>query len=559
MTETTLYRFLVDLAQQDPGARMFIDSLDDGYRQVSRREFLAEVDRCAALLHEQRIGDGDCIATWLPNWSTACAWQFAASAVGAHVIGVNTRYNVVEIQHILSKARPRLLAMAHDFRNLDLLGRAQQAVAEMTDPQIPVVVPVPGPGQPVPKETTDYDLGAGTASLPQTGSDDADSGDADSGDGGTGLGFAPVGPDPDRLIVAFTTSGSTGLPKLAAHKESAVLWHARSVHARLDFRRDDAMIGALPYSGVFGYSAAMGALIGGASVLMHPVFDADLLLREIEQFRATHYAGADDMLQRLRLAWNQDRRDLSSWRWVGIGDFEGKSRSIAAWMHGQFGTEVVGVYGSSELFALTAFWSARTSDPQIRWGGGGVPVSERIEVRIADPLDDRPVEQGQEGELQFRGPNVVDAYLGDTGEGAKAFTRDGWFHSGDLGTLREDGGFVYVCRMGDVLRLKGFLVDPSEIEKRLAEHPSIHTAKTVGVMGEDGQRAIGYVTLRDDAGPVTPEELRTWCAEALARFKVPSAIEIIEQMPTTAGTNGTKIRAAELRSWAAQRYGAAAH
>lgn len=542
MTETTLYRFLVDLARQDPGARMFIEPVDDGYRQVSRQEFLAEVDRCAALLHEQRIGEGDCLATWLPNWSTACAWQFAASAVGAHVIGVNTRYNVVELQHILAKARPRLLVMAHGFRGLDLIGRARQAVAEMTDPRIPVVVPTPSPGRAGPQEPSDYDLGAGVA-VP--GRPDPD--------------VEPVGPDPDRLIVAFTTSGSTGLPKLAAHTEAAVLWHARSVRERLGFRGEDAMIGALPYSGVFGYSAQMAALLGGASVLMHPAFDAGLLLREIERFRATHYAGADDMLHRLRLAWDEDPRDLSSWRWVGIGDFEGKSRAIAAWMHEQFGTEVVGVYGSSELFALTAFWSARIQDPQIRRGGGGLPVSDRIEVRIADPLDDGPVEQGQEGELQFRGPNVVDAYLGDTGEGARAFTRDGWFHSGDLGTLREDGGFVYVCRMGDVLRLKGFLVDPSEIEKRLAEHPSIHTAKTVGVMGDDGQRAIGYVTLKDDAAPVSPEELRAWCAEALARFKVPSAIEIIEQMPTTAGTNGTKIRAAELRSWAEQRYGAAAH
>jgi fatty-acyl-CoA synthase len=112
--------------------------------------------------------------------------------------------------------------------------------------------------------------------------------------------------------------------------------------------------------------------------------------------------------------------------------------------------------------------------------------------------------------------------------------------------------------MGDVLRLKGFLVDPSEIEQRLAEHTSVETAKVVGLQAHDGQtQAIGFVTLRQSAPTTNPvvngEALQAWCKETLARFKVPATVHIIDEMPTTAGTNGTKIRAATLRDWAKER------
>jgi acyl-CoA synthetase (AMP-forming)/AMP-acid ligase II len=158
---------------------------------------------------------------------------------------------------------------------------------------------------------------------------------------------------------------------------------------------------------------------------------------------------------------------------------------------------------------------------------------------------------GREGELQFRGPNVVDAYLGDEDAARRAFTADGWFRSGDLGVLLEEGAFTYICRMGDALRLRGFLVDPAEIELRLAAHPGVHTAKVVGVPGPDGATvAVGFAT-PDGPHPPTPDELRGWCAAELAAFKVPQVVHVIAEMPTTTGTNGTKIKAATLREWAA--------
>lgn len=542
----TLYESLLELVQENPDKTLFIEPAPEDYRRLSRLQFMADVDAARRTLQDLGIGEGQCVATWLPNWSSAYAWQFAASTVGAHVIGINTRYNVAEVAHVLHKAQPAVVVMAHDFQRLDLMARARAAVAAEAPAVIPAVVPVPAPGKPAPEKPADYDLGGGVRMVPAARTD------------GALPDWPPSAPaDADILSVAFTTSGSTGMPKLAAHNESGVIKHARADAAKIGFVPSDVLVGALPFSGVFGFSASMAAIFGGAAILLHPVFDETELVRAMAEHRATHFVGADDMVSRIAAAWRETPADLSSWKWIGIADFQGQSRDLAAWAGREFGTQTVGVYGSSELFALTAFWSADT-DVQRRWGGGGYPVSPEIRVRIADPFTEQVLDPSAEGELQFKGPNVVNAYLGDSGEGAAAFTRDGWFRSGDLGTISEDGGFVYICRMGDVLRLKGFLVDPSEIEKRLADHAAVETAKVVGLKAHDGQtQAIGFVTLHSAAGKiaaeVTGEALQAWCKETLARFKVPATVHIIDEMPTTAGTNGTKIRAATLRDWAKER------
>ncbi|MDQ3826739.1 MAG: AMP-binding protein, partial [Actinomycetota bacterium] len=207
--------------------------------------------------------------------------------------------------------------------------------------------------------------------------------------------------------------------------------------------------------------------------------------------------------------------------------------------------------GSSELFALTAFWPA-DRPTELRWTGGGQVVMPSIEVRVADPATDRVLPDGEDGELQFRGPNVVDTYLGDPGVAATAFTEDGWFRSGDLGRLVGPGTFQYVCRMGDVLRLRGFLVDPAEIEFRLAAHPAVRLTKVVGAPDPNGGGTIA-VAFVVPQGPDEPDEdeLKEWCAQALAKFKVPARIHVIDSMPTTSGTNGIKIRTAVLREMAA--------
>ncbi|WP_026851313.1 AMP-binding protein [Glaciibacter superstes] len=537
-----LYSILKDLTTKDPFAPIFLECIQDDYVAVSRGEFLRETDAIAALLRAQGISSGDCVATWLPNWSTVVAWQFAASAVGAHVIGINTRYNLAEVGHVLRKARPKVIAMAHGFQRLDLLGKAKAALLEIALEEIPAVVPVAGPGNGRVPQPQSYDLGGGVWST----------------DGAAERAAVAPLPAPARtgsgadLAVAFTTSGSTGMPKLAAHSEFGVIHHAFADASGMDLQERDVMVAAVPFSGVYGFNLVLATIVSGAVTLLHPVFNEHELVAAMAKYKVTHFTGADDMLTRMKTAWYDNPVDLSAWRRIHMADFLGRTHEIAQWAQDEFGTIAAGVYGSSELFGLLAFWPPETELPR-RWNGGGIPVSTDIKARVADPFTGEVLESG-EGELQFQGPNAVDAYLGDEGEGAKAFTEDGWFQSGDFGTLTDDGGFVYICRAGDVLRLRGFLVEPAEIERRLGEHPAVHTAKVVGLRDNEGETvAIGFVTLTAGGEWPTGDDLRAWCRESLARFKVPAVIHVIEEMPTTVGTNGSKIRVATLREWAQER------
>jgi fatty-acyl-CoA synthase len=510
------------LACRDPDAVLVRErTADDGLRSTTRGELAARVRGLAEELRERGVGPGDVVAVWMPTWSDALVWQCAVAARDALVVGINTRYGVEEATHVLERTRPVLVALAHDFHGLDLQGRLRAAAAGAgVTPQVALV---PGPGRPVPDDPSVADVGGG-AWTPVRGD-----------------GPEPAPSDPSRLAVAFTTSGSTGLPKLAAHAGTGVLAHAVADAAALGLTEADVVLCALPLSGVFGYNAATAGLAAGATLLLEPVFDADVVLDDMAACGVTHLASGDDLVLRLVQAWGARPRDLSSWRWWGVADFQGRSRELAAWLAAEVGVTTAGVYGSSETFALTATWPTDEPVPGLLAGGGRV-VHPGIEVRTADPVTGDVLGYGVEGELEFRGPNVVDGYLGSEPD---VFTDDGWFRSGDLGVLVDDGAFVYVCRMGDALRLRGFLVDPAEIEIRLAAHPAVHTAKVVGVPDDDGATvAVGFVT-RD--GDDAPGDLRAWCREVLAPFKVPAAVRVLDEMPTTSGTNGLKIKAAALR------------
>ncbi|MDI9915644.1 AMP-binding protein [Rhodococcus sp. IEGM 1379] len=549
---TTLAHLLTDLLDADPQAVATFDVAGDLVLPTTRRELADRVRALRAELQAVGVTDGQCIAVLLPNWSDTIVWQFAATELGAHVIGVNTRYNTREIAHILVSARPCVVAVADRFHGLDLFSTLSDALNSVESANPPAVAVVRGPAAPA--EAPDpgpFDLGGGAWNV----------GSADTGTvrvaatpnraATTAAGLAAGTLADDPLAVAFTTSGSTGTPKLAAHRESAVVGHAHADAIALRIEPGDVALCVLPVSGVFGFNTALAGLAGGAALLMEPVFDAATTLSRMESLRVTHIVGGDDLYGRLHDQWQSTGDDLSSLKVLGIADFLGRSHEIARWARDQFGALTTGVFGSSEVFSLMLLWDLDDVE-KLRWTGGGRPVSENIEIRIADPFDDSVLPNGEQGELQVRGPNVVDAYLGNPGAAAAAFTADGWFRSGDLGTATGDGGYSYVCRMGDVLRLRGFLVDPAEIEHRLAEHAGVRLAKVVGITAAGGYtQAIAFVVPSGTA-PLDSAELKSWCASSLAAFKVPSAVHIIEEMPTTVGGNGNKIRAVELREWAQQ-------
>ena len=140
-------------------------------------------------------------------------------------------------------------------------------------------------------------------------------------------------------------------------------------------------------------------------------------------------------------------------------------------------------------------------------------------------------------------------YFNDKDATGAAFTDDGFFKSGDLGCLRPDGSFEFVSRMGDVLRLGGFLVNPQEIETYIQTHPEVNGCQVVGIDGTRGTRPVGFVTMRNGATALE-SDLIHHCKTGMAKYKVPVRIILVNEFPTTTGPNGTKIQRSKLRQMA---------
>jgi fatty-acyl-CoA synthase len=202
----------------------------------------------------------------------------------------------------------------------------------------------------------------------------------------------------------------------------------------------------------------------------------------------------------------------------------------------------------SEVQAL--FARQRDQAPAgVRGKPGGFPVGEDYEVRVRDPDNDRLLAAGESGELEFRGPSLMAGYFGDDAATHAAVSADGWVKSGDLGRLVGDGSFLFESRIGDVLRLGGFLVAPSEIEAHIQLLPGIEGCQVVGARGAGGLKVVAFVTLRPGAA-FDEAAVKRFCAEGLARFKVPERCAALDAFPTTPSANGTKIQRVKLREMA---------
>ncbi|MFF0224173.1 AMP-binding protein [Streptomyces sp. NPDC004629] len=536
---STLPQLLAEVVARTPGAPAVIDDTPDAltttYGQLWRRVVSLRDD-----LRERGVGEGDCVAVYLPNWGDAIVWQFAVAALGAHVVGINTRYAIGDIAHIVEQARPVVVAVAHAFRGLPFRDRLREGVRQAGVPA-PSTAVITAPDQPPASSdaVAGYDLGAGA--WPPREADLSAPLDPHALDGA-----------PDALAVAFATSGSTGRPKLAAHLSSNVVHHARAVAAAAGLGPESRSLMPLPLSGVLAFSPAYACLAGGGALVMQPSFDGPHALALMERHGVTHLTSADDIGGRIKAAWEREPRNLSAFRRFLFGDFYGQSADIARWFEQRTDCTAMGIYGSSEVFGLLTFWRPADDAPG-RWAGGGRPPSPEAELRIVDPVSGQPLPTGQSGELQVRGYAVVDAYLGDSDGSVMAGNRstDGWFRTGDLCHMCEDGSVVYQCRMGDSLRLKGFLVEPVEIESVIAQLPEVEMVKVVGLGGEGEMRPICFVVARAGS-TVDADAVRRYCVEQLARYKVPEVVHVIDEMPTTRGANGTKIRAAALRELAAE-------
>ena len=530
-TSTGLYTWLRDEAARD-AARLVVTGY---YRGADLTLSLSELFRASTTLATglQSLGvtNGQTIGLWLPNQVEWLVAQFACSALGVTILGLNTRFRSHEMSHLLATVPLSAIILPSAFLNIDFVGTLDESFKECraSDPDfsVPTLVfldDVPAEAAVVAPHCVRYsDLVENDGHLEWRD-------------------HATV------LSNLFTTSGSTSAPKVAGHDQRTILRHALAGAAALGVRPNDRILAALPLCGVFGYNSAMAVLVGGGSVLLLRSFDAREAAEHLMHSAITHVIGGDEMLGAI-FAQMPEGADAPSLRRGGIANFAGHAKEVVEQADARWGAAIAGVYGSSELFALSAIWP-EDAPLELRSLQGGVPVDQGIEMRVADLETGEPVADGEPGELQFRGYNVIDQYLHNEAATRAAFSEDGWFRTGDLG-YRAHGGFVYQCRAREVLRLRGFLVEPAEIEDYFGAERVVDEVHVVGVDTDAGTKAIAFI--RPRAGEHIDEQaLLVKAKQRLASFKVPERIVEVAEFPTTTGTNGTKVRFEVLREQARQ-------
>ena len=347
--------------------------------------------------------------------------------------------------------------------------------------------------------------------------------------------FAPAATE-DRYVI-FTTSGTTSAPKLVVHQQRSIVEHAGDVASHFAYDADSVVMVPLPLCGVFGFTVLFGALAGHCTVIMPTTFEADETDRLIEQYRVSSLHGSDDMFHRL-LATDHD---LSSIDCAGYGRFNSSLDGIVERCEAR-GVPLSGLYGMSEVQALYAFRGAEGLPLDRRWQPGGPLTSPRAMCRVVD------------GELQLQGPSLFEGYLADGGsqidhELTGKHLDGPWFCTGDMAEDEGSHSFRYITRIGDVMRLGGFLVAPTEVESVLIELPSVEAAQVVAVSLPDGTRPVAYVIAAPGAS-VDEAEAIAHCQSSLAKFKSPVRVVTIDEFPVTDGPNGVKIQRAELRRMA---------
>jgi fatty-acyl-CoA synthase len=507
----------------------------DGDEQVTYEELLARVEIAAAGLHAAGFRRGDSIALWLPSSIEWVVLEFAASGLGILVVPLNTRYKAAEVAHLLGVGRADALVFAPGFHGIDFAAMVADVLAMASQDvqnRLRLLITVGG------------DLPPGFA--------------AGGRDVVTYETLLAADPDetlwagrPDDLLNVFGTSGTTSFPKLASHDQQTIARHARTAARALHLVPEDRMLCFLPFCGTFGFVALMATLAAGGCAVVQPVYGNDAAVEAVRSHGITVLLGTEAILRGMFAAPGAGPEAFATWT---RGVVAGVSvRDLVDRADREWGLRMLNVYGSSELFAVMAVWDPADS-AEVRSIPGGRLVSNDMRVRAVDPGTGAPVPDGEPGELQFSGYNVTRGYLSNDKANAAAFTADGWYRSGDRGRTLEAGrGFEYHSRLADTLRLHGYLVSPAEIEEFLVSTEPVAEAQVVGVRDDStgDDRAVAFVKAAPGAS-VDPEQVRESCRVAMASWKVPDVVVLVESYPTTPSANGEKVQKNRLRDMAVE-------
>ncbi len=329
--------------------------------------------------------------------------------------------------------------------------------------------------------------------------------------------------DPATIVY---TSGTTGFPKGAVLSHGNVVSNMHSQRYSCGIAPHDKLLLYLPLFHCFGQNAILNSgLNAGATIILQRRFKPEQVVQAIAQEGATMFFGVPTVFAKL-LEANLNELDWRSVRYYFSAAANLPVEIVRRWEE-KFGRPIYQGYGLTETSPCASYnhpWKYKT-------GSIGMPI-DNVEMKVVDENSEE-VPVGELGQIIIRGPNVMLGYWNRPEETAKVL-KNGWFYTGDIGYMDEDGDFYLVDRLKDMINVSGFKVYPSEVERIFYQHPSVAEAAVYGVVDRiKGEVVYANVRLLTGAS-ITEAELMTFCQERMANYKVPQTIKLVDSLPKNA-------------------------
>lgn len=479
-------------------------------------EVESQAEALAAGLASLGVDQGDRIALILPSCPEFAVSLFAAAKLGAVVVPLNPGLTAPELQYMLRHSEATCAITVERRGGADYL-----QLFEGLMPQLPELRYLVTVGE----EDLWYD--------------DRICQFEDLVSSGLGRDFPGRAVDSGDLFALVYTSGTSGKPKGVELSHDNLLYAAAGTADTLGLDGSDRIVGVSALFHVFGLGPGLlASLLAGASIVLHDDLDASAALDAIEREQATVHYGIPT-LYLAELAHGESGHDLSSLRLAVVAGAP-VSDELVLRLAAAFSTPVVTSYSVTETASTVS--AARPEDSeQVRRFTVGRPIAG-TEVRILGPDGvELPVESV--GEIGVRGPGVMLGYHRQPRETAESFSPDGFYLTGDLGLVDEDGCLHLVGRTRDVIIRSGFNVYPREVEARIESHPAVQEVAAVGVADPLLGEAICACVVPVEGAIVNGRDIVEWCRETLADDKVPDLVRFFDALPRT-GTG--QVRRVEL-------------
>ncbi|TML98258.1 MAG: long-chain fatty acid--CoA ligase [Actinobacteria bacterium] len=435
--------------------------------------------RLAALLVARGLQPGDRVGVMLPNVPYFAIAYYGALRAGGVVVPMNVLLKERETTFYLSDPGARAVIAWHDF------AAAAQAGADAAGAECLVVAP---------GEFEEL-LGA-VAPLAE-----------------------PVARSGSDTAVILYTSGTTGTPKGAELTHANLRRNVEIVVEMLALGADDVILGALPLFHAFGQTAGLNAAVAaGACLTLIPRFHPAKALAIMERDGVTVFEGVPTMFAAMLHCG--ERPDTSALR-LCVSGGAALPVEVMRGFEEAFGCQVLEGYGLSETSPVASF---NHPDRERKPGSIGTPV-DGVDMKLLDPGEDGI------GEIAIRGHNVMKGYWNRPDATAEAIDADGWFRTGDLARVDEDGFFFIVDRSKDMIIRGGYNVYPREIEEVLYEHPAVREAAVVGIRDDILGEEVGAAVVLKPGAQADAAELRAFVKERVAAYKYPRKVWIVDDLP----------------------------